>query len=70
MQDTSSILNIQEMTHTFLVKKCLICYSICICIDITLFRTVANDLLKCEKSEKWCLLKLTGRKAFVNENHC
>ena len=45
-------------------------YSICICIDTTLLRTVANDLLKCEKIEKWCLLKLTGRKAFVKCSHC
>ena len=51
---TGSVLNIQEM---FLVKKQLILYSICICIDITLLRTVADDLLKCEKIEKWCLLK-------------
>ena len=34
MQDTDSILNIQEMTHTFLVKNCLIFYSTCICNDI------------------------------------
>ena len=41
-----------------------------ICIDITLLRTVADDLLKCEKTEKWCLLQLTGRKAFVKGSHC
>ena len=41
-----------------------------ICIDITLLRTVADDLLKCEKIEKWCLLKLTGRKGFVKGSHC
>ena len=51
---TGSVLNIQD---TFLVKKQLILYSICICIDIALLRTVADDLLKCEKIEKWCLLK-------------
>ena len=38
-------LNIQEMTHTFLVNKCLIFYSICICIHITLKRTVAGWLV-------------------------
>ena len=48
----------------------MIFYSICICIDITLLRTVAGDVLKCEKIEKWCLLKLTGHKAFVNDSHC
>ena len=48
----------------------MIFYSICICIDINLLKTVADDLSKCEKIEKWCLLKLTGRKAFVNDNHC
>ena len=70
MQDTGSVLNIQEITHAFLVKKKWILYSICICIDITLLRTVADDLLKCEKTEKWCLLQLTGRKAFVKGSHC
>ena len=47
----------------------MIFYSICICIDLTLLRTVADDLLKCEKIEKWCLLKLNGRKAFMNDSH-
>ena len=70
MQDTGSILNIQEMTHTFLVTICLIFYSICIFIDITLSKLVADDLLQCEKIEKWCLLKLPCRKAFVNGSHC
>ena len=70
MQDTGPILNIQEMTHTFLVTKYLIFYSICICIDITLSKTVADDLIQCEKIEKCCLLKLTGRKAFLNGSHC
>ena len=42
----------------------------CICISITLLRTVPDDLLKCEKIEIWCLLKLTGRKAFVKGSHC
>ena len=31
---------------------------------------VADGLLKCEKIEKWCLLKLTGRKGFVKGSHC
>ena len=48
----------------------MILYSICICIDITLLRTVADDMLKCEKIEKWYLLKLTGRKGFVKGSHC
>ena len=48
----------------------MILYSICICIDITLLKTVADDLLKCEKIEKWCLLKLTGRKGFMKGSHC
>ena len=39
-------------------------------IDITLSKTEADDLLQCEKIEKWCLLKLTGRKAFVSGRHC
>ena len=37
---------------------------------MTLSKTVADDLLQCEKYKKWCLLKLTCRKAFVNGNHC
>ena len=41
----------------------MISYSICICIDITLLRTVADDLLK------W-LLKFTGCKGFVKGSHC
>ena len=36
---------------------------------MTLLRTVAEDLLKCEKIEKWCLLKLPGRKGFVKGSH-
>ena len=48
----------------------MILYSICICIDITLLRTVADDMLKCEKIEKWYLLKLTGRKRFMKGSHC
>ena len=48
----------------------MILYSICICIGITLLRTVADDLLKCDKIKKWCLLKWTGRKGFVKGNHC
>ena len=48
----------------------MVFYSICICIDITLSKTVADNLLQCEKIEKWCLLKLTGRKALVSGNHC
>ena len=51
-------------------KKCLIFYSIFVRIDITLLRTVADDLLKCEKIKTSCLLKLTGSKAFVNGTHC
>ena len=70
MQDTGSILNIQEMTKTFLEKAFLVLYSICICIDINLSKTIADNLLQCENIEKWCLLRLTGRKAFVNGNHC
>ena len=70
MQDTGSILNIQEMTHTFLVKICLIFNGTCISIDITLSKTVADDLLQCEKIGKWCLIKLTGCKAIVNGSHC
>ena len=48
----------------------MILHSTCICIDITLLRAVADDLLKCEKIEKWCLLKLIGRKGFVKGSHC
>ena len=70
MQDTGSISNIQEMTHLFLVKIRLIFYSICICIDITLSKRVADDLLQSEKIEKWCFLKLTGRKAFLSGSQC
>ena len=51
-------------------KKKLILYSICICIDITFLRTVADDALHCEKkNEKWCLSKLTSRKGFVKGSH-
>ena len=42
----------RDDTHVFCKKKCLIFYSICICADITLLRTVADNLLKCEKIEK------------------
>ena len=70
MQDAGSILNIQEMTQTLLVKQNLILYNICIYIDITLLTTIANDLLKCEEIEKWWLLKLTGGKEFVKGSHC
>ena len=52
MQDTGSVLNIQEITHTFLVKKKMILCSIRIWIDITLLKTVADDLLKCKKNLK------------------
>ena len=38
--------------------------------DIILSKTVADDLLQCENIKKWCLLKLTGRKAFENGSHC
>ena len=48
----------------------MIFYSICICIDITLSRTVADDLLQREKIRKWFLLKLTHRKSSVNGSHC
>ena len=40
------------------------------CICITLLKTVTDDLLKCEKIENWCLLKLMGRKGFVKGSHC
>ena len=56
--------------NTFLVKRMFHFYSIYICIEITLLRIVANDLLRCDKIQKWCLLKLNGRKAFVNGSHC
>ena len=32
-------------------------------------RTEADDLLKCERIEKWCLLKLTCRKGFLKNSH-
>ena len=48
----------------------MIFYSICICIDITLSRTVADDLLQREKIKNWFLLKLTYRKPSVNGSHC
>ena len=44
MHDTGSVLNIQEMTRTSLVKIFLVIYSICICIDINLSKTVADDV--------------------------
>ena len=56
MQNTGSILNIQEMTQTFLVKLFLVVYSIVICIDINLSKTVADDQLQCENVKKWGLL--------------
>ena len=58
------------MTHTFLVKFCLIFSTICILIDITLSKTLADDLLQCKKIGKWCLIKLTGQKTIVNGSHC
>ena len=58
----------RDNTYVFSKKK-LILYSICICIDIALLRTVADDVLKCEKTEKWCLSKLTGHKGFVKGSH-
>ena len=58
------------MTHMFLVKFCLIFSTICIFIDITLSKTLADDLLQCKKIGKWCLIKLTGQKAIVNGSHC
>ena len=57
------------MTKTYLVKIFLVIYSIYICIDINLSKIVADDLLCCEKIEKWCLLRLTGHKEFVNDSH-
>ena len=30
---------------------------------------MADDLLKCEKIEKWCLFKETGRKGFLKGSH-
>ena len=53
-----------------LVKICLTLYIICIFIDFTLLKTVADDLLQYEKIEKCYLLKLTVCKAFVNGGHC
>ena len=54
------------MTKTFLVKIFLVIYGIYICIDINLLKGVAYDLLQSRKIEKWYLLRLTGRKAFVS----
>ena len=56
MQNTASILNIQEMTQTFLVKIFLVVYSMVICIDINLSKTEADDQLQCENIKKWGLL--------------
>ena len=56
MQNTGSILNIQEMTQTFLIKIFLVVYSIVIYIDINLSKTVADDQLQCENVKKWGLL--------------
>ena len=56
MQNTGSILNIQEMTQTFLIKIFLVVYSIVNCIDINLSKTVADDQLQCENVKKWGLL--------------
>ena len=70
MQNKESILNIQKMERTFLVKQSLVIYSLCSCIDMNLLKKVADDLLKYETIEIWRLLRLTGRKAFVNGSHC
>ena len=56
------------MKQTFLVRICS--DNICICIDINLSKAVADDLLLCEKIQKYCLVRLTGRKTFVNGSHC
>ena len=58
------------MTRMILVQICLTLYIICIFIDFTLLKTVADDLLQYEKIEKCYLLKLTVCKAFVNGGHC
>ena len=39
------------------------------CIDINLWKTVADNLLKYETIQRWCILKLTRRTAFVNSSH-
>ena len=42
----------------------------CICIDIILSKIVADDLLQYDETEKWYLLKSTGRKRLVNGSYC
>ena len=44
----------------------LVIYNISICIDINLWKSVADNLLKYEEIKRWCLLKLTHCTAFVN----
>ena len=56
MQNTGSIVKNQEMTQAFLVKIFLVVYSIVVCIDINLSKTVPDDFLQYEKIEKWGLL--------------
>ena len=58
MQDTVSILIIQDVTYTFLVKMFLVSRSICICIDINLSKTVADDLLQYEKNWKMVFIEI------------
>ena len=77
MKDTGSVLTIQEIAHTFFVKKNkLILYSISICIDITLWRTVADDMLKCEKKLKngvywnWLVAKDSWKEVIVQIPIC
>ena len=69
MQVTGSVLNIQEITHTFLVMK-IIDFIQHMYLHWHYF--IKNDSrwsVRCEKIEKWCLLKLTSRKGFVKGSH-
>ena len=47
------ILQIQQITQTFLAKIFLVIYNICISIDINLSKTVADGLLHVTMWESW-----------------
>ena len=70
MQVTGSVLNIQEITHTFLVMKIIDFIRHMYLHWHYFIKNGSRWSGRCEKIEKWCLLKLTGRKGFVKGSHC
>ena len=69
MQVTGSVLNIQEITHTFLVMKIIDFIQHMYLHWHYFIKNGSRWSGRCEKIKKWCLLKLTGRKGFVKGSH-